>query len=72
MVFGYPRHVNQPGNRRQQAFFGDGDYSLQRDLMAAWCRENRGAVWAYCLMPNHVHLIFMASTEIPPYYPRRN
>ena len=30
---GYPYHVTQRGNRRQQTFFEDGDYELYRDLL---------------------------------------
>jgi putative transposase len=63
VVPGYPHHVTQRGNRRQQTFFGNGDYGLYRELMAEWCAERRVAVWAYCLMPNHVHLILVPSTE---------
>jgi len=54
-----PHHVTQRGNRRQQVFFGDGDYATYRDLLAEGCREAGVAVWAYCLMPNHVHLILV-------------
>jgi putative transposase len=56
---GVPHHVTQRGNRRQQVFFGDGDYALYRDLLAEGCRAAGVAVWAYCLMPNHVHLILV-------------
>ena len=63
VVPGYPHHVTQQGNRRQPTFFGDEDYELYRKLMAHWCTENRVAVWAYCLMPNHVHLVLVPSTE---------
>ena len=27
------------------------------ELMAEWCGAHEVEVWAYCLMPNHVHLI---------------
>ena len=54
---GVPHHVTQRGNRRQQTFFSDGDYGLYRDLVAECCAKARVAVWAYCLMPNHVHMI---------------
>ncbi len=33
------------------------------DLMAEGCRDEGVAVWAYCLMPNHVHLIAVPKTE---------
>jgi len=52
-----PHHVTQRGNRRQALFVEPGDYALYRDLMAERCAHNGVACWAYCLMPNHVHLI---------------
>jgi hypothetical protein len=41
VVSGLPHHVTQRGNRREPIFFEEADVE----------------VWAYCLMPNHVHLI---------------
>lgn len=63
VVPGLPHHVTQRGNRRQKVFFGDGDYAFYRNLIAESCREARVAVWAYCLMPNHVHLILVPRDE---------
>jgi len=54
---GLPHHVTQRGNRRQRTFFRDRDYEAYLDLMAAWCAKWDVAIWAWCLMPNHVHLI---------------
>jgi putative transposase len=62
VVPGLPHHVTQRGNRRQPVFFEDGDYALYRDLLAERCRKAGVAVWAYCLMPNHVHLILVPAT----------
>ena len=56
---GIPHHVTQRGNRRQPVFFGDDDYETYRGLLADGCRAAGVAVWAYCLMPNHVHLILV-------------
>ena len=61
VVPGYPHHVTQRGNRRQQTFFNDDDYRAYLDLMSHWCREHGVAIWGYCLMPNHVHLIAVPS-----------
>ncbi len=58
---GLPHHVTQRGNRRQPVFFGDGDYETYLQLLAAGCGAAKVAVWAYCLMPNHVHLILVPS-----------
>jgi len=57
-----PHHVTQRGNRRMQTFFGDEDYGLYLDLLSERCRQAGVAVWSYCLMPNHVHLILTPST----------
>ena len=57
-----PHHVTQRGNRRENVFFGDDDYALYRDLLHEACRREGVAVWAYCLMPNHVHLILTPQT----------
>jgi putative transposase len=58
IVAGFPHHVTQRGNRRAPVFFQDSDYALYRDLLAARCRKAGMECWAYCLMPNHVHLIW--------------
>ena len=58
-VPGLPHHVTQRGNRGERVFFGDDDFELYRDLLASQCRRQGVAVWAYCLMPNHVHLILV-------------
>ena len=63
VVPGMPHHVTQRGNRRQETFFGDEDYAAYLDLMRDRCREEGVAIWAYCLMPNHVHLIAVPETE---------
>ena len=58
-----PHHITQRGNRRQETFFCDEDYQAYLDLMAEWCGEHKVRVWAYCLMPNHVHLIVVPKSE---------
>ena len=63
VVPGLPHHVTQRGNRRERVFFGDEDYELYRDLLSSQCRRQGVAVWAYCLMPNHVHLILVPDRE---------
>ncbi len=59
----YPHHIIQRGNRRQRTFFSDADYAAYIDLMGEWCRHHGVDIWAYCLMPNHVHLIAVPQTE---------
>lgn len=54
---GQPHHVTQRGNRRLPTFFHEDDFATYIDLMAEWCAKLKVDIWAYCLMPNHVHLI---------------
>jgi putative transposase len=63
VVPGLPHHITQRGNRRERVFFSDDDCALYRDLLAEACEKSGVAVWAYCLMPNHVHLILTPSTS---------
>jgi len=63
VVPGRPHLVTQRGNRRQETFFEDDDYRTYMELMAQSCDEHGVEVWAYCLMPNHVHLIVVPSDE---------
>jgi putative transposase len=58
-----PHHITQRGNRNMQTFFSDRDYALYRALLAEWCAKAGTAIWAWCLMPNHVHLILVPSHE---------
>ena len=60
---GFPHHVTQRGNRRLPTFFCDGDYEKYLQIMAEWLTKRDVNVWAYCLMPNHVHLIVVPQNE---------
>lgn len=59
---GIPHHVTQRGNRRQDTFFNPDDYRAYIALLTDACRRNESEVWAWCLMPNHVHLIMTPAT----------
>ena len=59
----YPHHVTQRGNRRQSVFFNDEDYIFYKKTIAAALSQAQVALWAYCLMPNHVHLVVVPETE---------
>ncbi len=63
VVPGFPHHVTQRGNRRQPTFFSDSDYRHYLDLLRKFTTETATSVWAYCLMPNHVHLVLVPSCE---------
>jgi putative transposase len=63
VVPGVPHHVTQRGNRRLDTFFNDDDCRAYIDLLAEHAAAAEVAVWAYCLMPNHVHLILVPQDE---------
>lgn len=52
-----PLHVTQRGNRRQPVFLARDDYLRYLHLLQEEATRFNVQVWAYCLMPNHVHLI---------------
>jgi putative transposase len=60
---GIPHHITQRGNRRERAFFEEGDYALYLDLLADAAERMGVEIWSYCLMPNHVHIIAVPSDE---------
>ena len=57
VVPGIPHHVTQRGNYRQPTFLQEADYHLYIRLLREYSRHFGVAVQAYCMMPNHVHLI---------------
>ncbi len=59
VVPGRARHVTQRGNRREPIFFQEGDQAIYLDLLAEQTTKHQVQLWAYCLMPNHVHLILV-------------
>jgi putative transposase len=61
VVPGLPHLVTQRATRGTRVFRDDGDFELYRDLLAEHCRDAGVEVWAWCLMPNQVHLILVPS-----------
>jgi REP element-mobilizing transposase RayT len=51
------QHVYARGNRRQEIFSDEQDYGLYLALLAGVVRVKKWRLLAYCLMPNHVHLL---------------
>ena len=63
VVPGYPHHVTQRGNRRQRTFFEAADYLAYLKLLSTVKTEAGVEIWAYCLKPNHVHLVAVPQEE---------
>jgi len=58
---GCPHHVTHRGNRRDPVFFADDDREEYLALLHDACAHYGVAIWAYCLLTNHVHLIAVPS-----------
>jgi putative transposase len=57
-------HVIARGNQRQLTFLTDRDYHAYLVRLAAYHTRYSVKLYAYCLMPNHVHLLLQTS-EVP-------
>jgi putative transposase len=53
----YPHHITQRGNYRQAIFSDAEDYAQYLKWLARYTRQYGLEIWAYCLMPNHVHFV---------------
>jgi len=56
-------HVIVRGNQRQKTFWYNRDYQVYLDRLARYQRKFGVKIYAYCLMPNHVHLLVEVSSE---------
>lgn len=63
VVPGVPHLIIQRGNRNQETFLKEKDYSAYLDLMSEWCDRLKVKIWAYSLMPNHANLLCVPKTE---------
>jgi len=50
-------HVIVRGNHRQVTFRTPADYQAYLERLARYLSQCQVRLWAYCLMPNHVHLL---------------
>lgn len=60
---GFPQHIIQRGNNRQDCFFAPADYSAYLYWLNRAARTYRVALHAYALIPNHVHLLVTPEVE---------
>ncbi len=57
IAVGYPHHITQRGNYRQTVFAEESDYVRYLELLAGFAPKYGLDIWAYCLMPNHIHIV---------------
>jgi len=63
VVRGYPYHIVQRGNNRQDIFFDPQDRFFYLKLLKKYSVEGGCAVCAYCLMHNHVHCLLVPGRD---------
>ena len=60
---GFPHHITQRGNYRQNIFVDDTDREKYLSFLEIESKRYDLSVLAYCLMPNHVHCIVIPKNE---------
>ncbi|AFL74361.1 transposase [Thiocystis violascens] len=60
---GYPQHVIQRGNNRQQILFEEEDYWFLWEKIGVAAEKFQCDIHAYVLMPNHFHLLLTPRLE---------
>ncbi len=56
-------HVIVRGNQRRKTFLNDSDYQAYLERLGRYRKKFGYTIHAYCLMPNHVHLLIETSFE---------
>ncbi len=56
-------HVIVRGNQRRKTFLNDQDYQTYLNRLANYRKKYNYSIHAYCLMPNHVHLLVESSNQ---------
>lgn len=58
-----PQHIVQRGNNHMPVFFASDDYEQYLDFLNDALEKHDVLLHAYCLMPNHVHLLMTPETS---------
>ncbi len=59
----YPHHIVQRGNNREKIFLDSVDYEMYLSFLSKYSEDKGATIFAYCLMPNHVHLMVRPSEK---------
>jgi len=62
-IAGYPHHVLQRGNYDQPVFGSEEDYRRYLEWLRDYAARYGVGIGAYCLMPNHVHVICVPRSD---------
>lgn len=63
VIQGLPHHITQRGNNRQEVFLSPDDRKLYLTILGNQASRYGLKIAGYCLMPNHVHIIGIPSSE---------
>ena len=64
VVPGFPHHITQRGNRKMDVFETDADYLAYLRFLKKYATQYNLAIYAYCLMTNHIHLVAVPGDEM--------
>ena len=57
VIPGIPHHVTHRGIRGERIFHSDNDHQRYLAMLKEYSAEHSLSIAAYCLMPNHIHLV---------------
>ncbi len=60
---GVCHHVVQRGNNKQDVFLCKADYVKYVEILRHYAQKHSCGLGAYCLMPNHIHLVARPGTK---------
>lgn len=63
VIPGTPHHITQRGNRNCDVFVKDSDRDVYLSMLGGAARRYDVAIWSYCLMTNHIHLVAVPKTR---------
>ncbi|HSB15041.1 MAG TPA: transposase [Bryobacteraceae bacterium] len=63
VVPGFPHHITQRGNHRQDVFFSDNDRRMYLAILRDHVHRQNVRILAWCLMTNHVHIVAVPSRD---------
>jgi len=56
-------HIITRGNQKQKVFYDNSDYTKYLNLLHRYKNKYRSRVYAYCLMPNHTHMLMLPENK---------
>ena len=63
VTIGYPHHITQRGNYKQTVFTNNSEYIKYLKWLDDCAKKYYLRILAYCLMPNHVHIVAIPDEE---------